>query len=65
LNAETRLSFHIVWGDRSASAIAHAVDASDDGITAGFFNQRNGVSEIRLQGSNPEPLMSALGQKQT
>src|SRR5262249_18551577 len=34
-------------------------------ITAGISDRRNGGWGVSLQGTNPEPLMSALGQKQT
>jgi hypothetical protein len=34
-------------------------------ITSGICDPRNGVQGFSVQGSNPEPLMSALGQKQT
>src|SRR5262249_24924273 len=34
-------------------------------ITAGICDRRNGVQGVKLHGINPEPFMSALGQKQT
>ena len=34
-------------------------------ITSGICDQRNGVQGLFLHGSNPEPSMSALGQKRT
>jgi len=34
-------------------------------ITSGIYDRRNGLSGVSLHGSNPEPPMSALGQKQT
>jgi hypothetical protein len=37
----------------------------NDAITAGICDRRNGVLEVSLHSSNPDPLMSALGQKQT
>jgi hypothetical protein len=43
-----------------------AWDYADWGaITAGICNRRNGVQGVSAHGSNPQPLMSALGQKQT
>jgi hypothetical protein len=39
--------------------------ASNDPITAGICDQRNGGLGVKLHSSNLKPPMSALGQKQT
>jgi hypothetical protein len=38
--------------------------ASNDPITARIYDRQNGF-RVKLHGSKPEPLMSALGQKRT
>jgi hypothetical protein len=51
--------------ERRRIAYPKAQDYADfqSTITAGIYDRRNGVQGSVLHGSNPQPLMSALGQK--
>ena len=54
-----------LMNSRRRIALPEASDHASPVITAGIYDWRNGVSGVSLHGSNPEPLMSALGQKET